>query len=242
MNESNIHPYARGAASSLAMLGSALVNSTQLMAFVLLCVLVPLLISARALRAYAIFCFTVLLPISVGLFTVWGFLVAAPPGSTPGSNQVGGMHFAAIVTMRLALFAGTFQLAFLTIPSDQLADTLSRWGLKNEWLIIVLGSFTLAPELARRADQIYVARYARGLAQARSILQHAKQLPYMLRPLMTWALRSSVQRSEMWYQRNLLSETDAWPSPTKYSVILSTFYVGLGLGWFACGVILRLGL
>jgi energy-coupling factor transport system permease protein len=240
VNESKVHPYARGLAAFLALVGSALINSTQPMALVVLCVLAPLLIAARVFRAYAVFCLTILLPISVGLFTVWGFLVAAPPGSTPGSNQLGGMQFAGVVTMRLALFAGIFQLAFLTIPSDQLAYTLSRWGLKKEWLIIVLGAFTLAPELARRADQIYVARYARGLAQGRSVFQRAKQLPYMLRPLMTWALRSSLQRSEIWNQRRLLTGIEASSGPTESSVFLNLFYVGLGLCWLTCAVLLRL--
>jgi energy-coupling factor transport system ATP-binding protein len=151
---------------------------------------------------------TFVLPLSIALLIVWGVIVGAPPGATLGSDPHSGYYYAMTVALRIAVLGGVFQLTILTIPSEQLAYTLRTWGLRGGLLVVVLGAFALIPELAHRADQVLTARQARGLVADRSLVSRFRQFPYLLRPLLAWALRSAVQRSEFWQQRQVLSRVE----------------------------------
>jgi len=95
------------------------------------------------------------------LVAVWGWVAKAPPPGMPmGSDPRGGVLFALLISMRLAVLGGTFQLIMLSIPS-QLYGHASRWGLRGEGMVVALGVFAVEPELKLRAEQILVARRGR---------------------------------------------------------------------------------
>lgn len=195
-------------------------------------VLVPLLILTGVFRSYFRFVFTILFPIAIALILVWSWIVGAPPGFAPASSPYEGTRFAILVTIRLALIGGISQLCLLSIPPNRLASTLKYWGIKGEGLIVALGCFALLPELKIRAGQVLTARYARGLVPNRSFCTRFRQVPYLFRPLLIWVLRSAIQRSEIWQQRQLVTriQVDS-PEDDKGSVIINLLYLTFAISW-----------
>jgi energy-coupling factor transport system ATP-binding protein len=191
----------------LAVVGTFAVSGAIWLAVVWVAV-IALALSARIGKAYGWFLVSIIFPLSAALLIVWGIVVAAPPGAPLGSDQHAGFQYAATIALRLAILGGIFQLTILTIPPDELPETLRKGGLRGGLLLIVLGAFALLPELKQRADQVLTARQARGLVTDRSLRSRIQQFPYLLRPLFAWALRSSIQRSEFWHQRHLLARID----------------------------------
>src|SRR5579872_4378075 len=109
------------------------------------------------------FLLVVQLPMTIMLVAVWGWVAKAPPGMPMGSDPAAGVRFALLISLRLAVLGGAFQLIMLSIPSRLLPITLRGWGLRGEGLVVALGVFAVEPELKLRAEQILIARRARGL-------------------------------------------------------------------------------
>ena len=232
------HPVARGIATVLAMAGTLCAGNLVWIGVAWLAVVCPIIVLAGAGRQHARFVLTIVAPIGLALLFVWGWLVGAPPGVAVGSSPHAGYHFAALVGLRLALLGGITQLCLLTIPTSELVVTLKHWGLRGEGLIIVIGSFSLLPELQLRADQVLTARYARGFVRNANLLSRARQLPHLLRPLFAWALRSAIQRSESWEHRGLIAKVLAAREKTKtWSSVMSALYLGLAICWLTCNVL-----
>ncbi len=203
-----IHPHARAWAMVLGIAGALVADRLVVMTGGWLAVLLPLIIACRVWKQHCRFLALVLLPIGLALVLIWGVLVAAPPGTPIGKDPAGGLAFAATITLRLALLAGILQVGLLSIPAVDLPYVFSRWGLRGDSLVTALGAFVLLPELQLRSGQVLTARLARGMAPDRSVLSRLKQFPFLLRPLLAWALRSAIQRSESWHQKQLLSQFD----------------------------------
>jgi len=163
---------------------------------------------------YLKFLLVVQLPMTVMLVAVWGWMAAAPPGKPMGSDPRGGVIFAFLISLRLAVLCGAFQLAMLSIPSQLLPATLRGWGLRGEGLVVALGVFAVEPEFKIRAEQIIVARRARGMLGG-SRWAGFKQLPYLLRPLFVWSIRSAVHRADVWEQRAMLLRVQKLPAREK---------------------------
>lgn len=226
-----ISPQARGIAFIAAMIGAMLAQNSTLMVIGWIGLLLNLA-WAGILNRHVRFGVYILLPISIALILVWGVVVGAPPGQPMGSDPSGGIQYAESVALRLALLSGIGQLCFLTIPEYLLPLTFRRWGFKGHSLIIALGTMSIFPEMSQRADQVLTARFARGLAANRHFFTKLCQLPYLLRPLLAWSLRSAIQRSEYWHQRQLLREVDAMPLVTfRESRLIGFVYVAVSMLW-----------
>jgi energy-coupling factor transporter transmembrane protein EcfT len=179
------------------------------------------------------------LPMTVMLVAVWGWVAKAPPGMPMGSDPAAGVRFALLISLRLAVLGGAFQLIMLSIPSRLLPATLRGWGLRGEGLVVALGVFAVEPELKLRAEQILIARRARGLLGG-SRWAGLKQLPRLLRPLFVWSIRSAVHRAEIWEQRAMLLRVQRLPTETiPFSGLAGGFSVALSLLWLAAAIAFR---
>jgi energy-coupling factor transport system permease protein len=208
------------------------------MLIVWLGVLGPLVLFAGLEREHGRFVAGVVLPIGLALVLIWGYVVGAPPGKEVSSNPEAGRAFAYVITLRLALLGGITQLGLMTIEPENLMRTLRCWGLRGEKLIIAMSALVIWTEVKLRADQILTARYARGLVSKPGLVQRAHQLPYILRPLVAWVLRSSIQRSEVWEQRQLLARADDLaPTAVGSSLVADIFWLTLTISWLAYGLI-----
>ena len=99
------------------------------------------------------FLFAVQLPMTVMLVAIWGWVAKAPPGMPMGSDPAAGVRFALLISLRLAVLGGAFQLIMLSIPSRLLPATLRGWGLRGEGLVVALGVFAVEPELKLRRNR-----------------------------------------------------------------------------------------
>jgi energy-coupling factor transporter transmembrane protein EcfT len=225
------HPLARGAALMLAITGTVLATNPVPMFGLWVGVLIPALWSVGHLSRHVKFAIVVVGPAAASLFLVWGWLVGSPPGThAPGGTT--GIEYAATISLRLLLLGGIFQLAILSIPSVQLAPTLRAWGIRGPLLTIILGGFSLGPELLVRADQVVTARFARGLVPNVTPWARAAQLPWVLRPLTAWVLRSALQRGEAWEQSRMAVLIErASLVPLTCSRLASFACVVVGVGW-----------
>jgi hypothetical protein len=86
---------------------------------------------------------------------------------------------------------------------DDSLDRFVQLGLRGEHLIIAISATSTLPLMQTTAVQIIDARFAAGLVRSRSLFSTATQLPYILRPLLTQALRLAIARSDTWHQRNM---------------------------------------
>jgi energy-coupling factor transporter transmembrane protein EcfT len=188
---------------------------------------------------YLKFLAIVQLPMTIMLVAVWGWVAAAPPGMPMGSDPRGGVNFALLISLRLAVLGGAFQLAMLSIPPKFLPATLRGWGLRGEGLVVALGVFAVEPELKLRAEQILVARRARGMLGG-SRWAGMKQTPYLLRPLFVWSIRSAVHRSEVWEQRAMLLRVQQLPSEADpFSPSAGIIAIALSVIWLLAAIILH---
>jgi energy-coupling factor transporter transmembrane protein EcfT len=198
-------PVQRGIAALAATTGVMLCSEPVILLAGWVALVLPLCVAAGIIRPYLRFVLNVVVPVSIALFVVWGWMVGAPPSATPGSAPLAGSRFAAVIALRLAALGGIWQLSLLTVPPAELPRTLDAWGVRGGLLAVILGAISLVPEMRLRADQIITAREARGLVPNRRLWTRAMELPKLLRPLLAWALRSAIQRSEVWHERDLLS-------------------------------------
>lgn len=234
------NPRARAIAAVLAIMGTLAARNVVVLLLGWSLVLLPIILGTGMTRAYLRFLFVVLLPIAVALLLVWAVVVGAPPDTQIASDPFGGARYAAMISLRLALLGGITQLCFLTIPSEQLANTFRRWGLHREGLLIALGAFALWPELKLRTEQVFTARLARGLISRHNLLSRIYQLPYLLRPLFAWTLRSAIRRPNEWQRQQLLTGFDASSGSQQFgSRLWDVIYVLLAMVWLAINVMLR---
>lgn len=205
-----------------------------------LIIIIPLLLVVRIEKVYFRFLLFILAPIFTSLVLVWVILVGAPPGLPLGSDPKKALEFACIVSLRLALLAGIFQLCFLSIPKEELITTFRRWGLKGDTLIILVGAFTVWPELKLRAEQILTSCFARGLVTNRRVAARLSLAPVLMRPLVTWILRASLQRTEMWRERNLLDRFEGAPRKHSGNLTLGGLVILLlSLMWLVLNLVHR---
>jgi len=232
-----VSPWARGGASLAAIIGSVLVRDPLAMLAYWGLVLAPLFWGTETIGEHSGFALYVIAPLALALVGVWGWLVGAPPGLPPGSNPIEGGMYGLRISTRLLLLTGIFQLCFLTLPEKELVYTLHQWGLGGSGVAVVVGGLSLWPEAKRRAEQVMTARYARGLVSDRRLLTRLKQLPFLLRPLLVWILRSGLERAEVWKQRGIVERIgDSEPDSFKTSSWADVFVLLAGFGWLAFGL------
>jgi energy-coupling factor transporter transmembrane protein EcfT len=199
--------------------------------------LLPIFLSTDTIGDHSRFALYAILPLAFALVGVWGWLIGSPPGASPGSDPMGGVMYGLRISARLLLLTGVFQLCFLSLPEQELAYTLQRWGLGSSGIAVVIGGLSLWPEAERRAEQIMTARYARGLVPNRRFLTRVKQLPFLLRPLLVWILRSGVERAEAWKQRGIIDQIGKSDLESfKASFWANVVVVLAGFGWLFFGL------
>lgn len=230
-------PVQRGLAALVATAGVLLCDAPLILLIGWVACFLPLCVAAGIIRPYLRFVLSIVVPVSIALFLVWGWMVGAPPSAIPGSAPYAGSRFAALTSLRLAALGGIWQLSLLTLPPAELPRTLHAWGVRGALLAVIVGAISLVPEMRLRTEQIMTAREARGLVPNRRVWTRAMELPSLLRPLLAWALRSAIQRSEIWRERDLLSRL-ARSQPIAQDCTTrrgSMLVLLLSVGWFLCG-------
>ena len=94
---------------------------------------------------------------------------------------------------------------------------------------MLMGATILIPEMKIRAAQIFDARCARGLLRDRSLFSRARQLPVILRALVSWALRSAIDRAEMWNHRRMFTAVQQLPTRVRPSDVVLVTLPGIWL-------------
>jgi energy-coupling factor transport system substrate-specific component len=233
----SIHPVARGLATVIGIIGVYLADNVVVLVFVWLAIILPLCMTAGISRKHMRITGMVVLPLCLLLVALWGWIVGAPPDQMPGSNPEGGVQYALLISLRLAVVGGIFQLGFLSIPQAELLSTFWHWGIRRDNLIVAIGAFTIFPELKIRAEQITTARYARGLLPDRRLITRFRQLPYLLRPLLVWSLRAAIQRSELWDQKRLLDRVGHMRHAYEGSRLRDGAFIGISLIWLVINLV-----
>ena|SRR5437867_410360 len=201
----SLHPRARLLAIAVGVVGVFLTPTPVQLALLWICAGIPMLWRTHMLKVHLRFLLFVVFPLSLTLFLIWGVIMGAGPGALPHSSPRRGMEFAALITLRVVTLGVITQAGLLSLGSDGLISLCSQLGLPHDLRIMTVGATILIPEMRLRAAQVYTARCARGFLKTRGLFDRVKQLPAMLRALVAWALRSAVDRSEMWTHRRLLS-------------------------------------
>jgi energy-coupling factor transporter transmembrane protein EcfT len=198
-------PQIRGWATLLAIVAAFFCQNPSVMTIALVCLILPLTIITGVFIKFAKFVSVVIFPIALGLLFVWGWLMGAPPGEPRGSSPSAGCLYGAIIFLRLALVSGVVFVSLLSMRADRMVTVFRSWGIRGELLTLLIISFALWPEFALRTEQIYAARCARGLMPNRNPLTRAKQFPFILRTLFTWAIGNALTRLDLWRQQDLLT-------------------------------------
>jgi len=117
----------------------------------------------------------------------------------------------------------TFSYIATFFLGDDSLDHFVQLGLRGEYLVIAISATSTLPLMQTTAAQIIDARFAAGLVKSRSFLSTATQLPYILRPLLTQALRLAIARSDTWHQRGMMErlERNLAPLRTQHRVHLA---------------------
>jgi energy-coupling factor transporter transmembrane protein EcfT len=235
---SRVPPAAR-LATLLILIVATFIDTRLISLEVMIVVLAILLAVDHLLPRFLKFLAFVQLPMTFMLVAVWGWVAKAPPGVPMGSDPRGGAMFALLISLRLTVLGGAFQLIMLSIPSRFLPATLRGWGLRGEGLVVALGVFAVEPELKLRAEQILIARRARGLLGG-SRWAGLTQLPRLLRPLFVWSIRSAVHRAEVWEQRAMLLRIGRLHDESSpFSPVIGAASVALSLLWLAVAIVFR---
>ena len=181
--------------SSLLIIGGILYTQNSMMLGLACVICVVLLIAsgeASALQRFLI----AILPIAMMLFLIDTFLKHLGPSHSDNTPM--------FIVLRLSALMLTFSYATLYFLREDSAERLVALGLRGNWLVITLSAISTLPLMRLISKQIIDARYAAGMIKSRSIASTIFQLPYIMRPLFTQALRLAVARSDNWHQRDLM--------------------------------------
>ncbi len=237
-------PRVRGLVALLVIIGAFISPNPLLLAAGLMSGILPVVAATGLFTRFIKFVLVVILPIALGLFFVWGWLVAAPPGEPYGSAPVAGCIYAANVVLRLALVSGVVFTCLLSLTADRMVAVFQSWGIRGELLTLLVVSLTLLPEFALRTEQIAAARCARGLMPDRNLWTRARQFPYVLRTLFTWAIGNGLARMDLWQQQNLLTLLEQRAMSIRRTAarrLAGDLWFGfMSLAWLAAAIYTRL--
>ncbi len=195
-------PRARALAAGIALVGAAASPSIYALATLLLLCAVILTVQGN-ISFLLRFIIKLWLPLASGLFIVWGLIIKGSPSSGNGSGIANGVHFAALVSLRIAALAALFQAVVLSLQGLRLANFSRSLGLSPTATATVASIFNLWPDFARRAEQVVAARCARGLMSDRHIWTRVRQIPWVVRTLFVGSLGQSLDRATRWQAERL---------------------------------------
>ncbi len=192
------------------------------------------LVAQGKIGSFARFLVRVWLPLSLGLFLVWGFLVRGSPQTGNGSGAADGVKFAAIVSLRVASLAALFQAAVLSLAGLRLASFLKSLGLSPRATATIVSIFNLWPDFARRSEQVVAARCARGLMSDRHLWTRVRQIPWTVRTLFVSALGHSLDRATRWEAEclpNRLAEASETITHAKSGWWVNASWLSAAITW-----------
>lgn len=197
--------------------------------------------SARTeiLRQLVWSCALILAPTTIGLIVVWGYLVGAPPSHPIHSDPIGGLAYALLVASRLLFLFSLLQTMLASLPNKELLTTLYTVGVRGEAFLIALGATAVTPEILLRTIQIYDACKARGFLRKLGVWDRLRVLPYLVRGVFAWTLRSAHQRADTWESRQILDELKGWSWTGRRSPVREWAWIVLTTGFLAVSICAR---
>jgi energy-coupling factor transport system permease protein len=231
---------ARFGGGAIAILGTLVCIDLRLLGAAFLTV-VALSVISDVKRQFLRFLVAILLPMALALTFVWVGVMGAPPGTPMGTDRPAALEYALLIILRLAVCSGLFQITLLSIAPEKLLPTLRALRLPEELAVMVLSTLIILPELKLRADQVLTARLARGLFGNPTLPNKLRQVPHMLGPLVSWTLRSALQRAETWEHRAIMDRLYSLPFRIRYSGISSLLVTLASVVFFGLAVYSRVG-
>ena len=223
----NIHPYVRLLVIILTLIAIIIPHKSEFEIIFFVFFIVPLYVINHRIKQLINFTLIVAFPIFLSMAL---FFYIAPQSGYNSWGDILERFFKLIVT------ASMFQFIFL-IPFQKLYPTLKTWKFSTELIILIVGSISILEEMKRRAEKIVASRLARGYTKKRNIINLASHLPHVLNPLLVGVLRTSIERSDNWEQKNILGlieciKIDRMIYSWSYNMILVTIsivYLSLSL-------------
>lgn len=227
MRTISIHPYVRFFFLIGTLISIILFHQVWQLVLLYVALILPLAIITSAIKNQLRLLLFGILPISLTFILIYIIILN-------GSN--GSWDFILLKILKILNITSIFQIA-LTIKPGEMLSTFKMVGIKGEKLITLMGTFSVWADIKRRSEQIVVARFARGFIGKRNFINTAKQLPYVLVPLIIGILRTSVERSELWTQWDIIKLINNHETKRNdYSIatnliigFLTTFFIVFGI-------------
>lgn len=108
-----------------------------------------------------------------------------------------GLSFAALMGLRMSVFAGVLLTAAMTLEVPELLATMTHRGWNRKLVFIVGSAVGLIPHVALRARHITRAQQARGLIVGRGPLSRFRALLTVTTPLVIGLLVDASERNHM---------------------------------------------
>lgn len=160
-------------------------------------------------KSWTVFALRLVLPTTVMLFVVYGFLVPANAESTlikVGGIvlSISGLWVSLGIAARLLIIGGA-TLAFMknTTPTE-LSDGLRALSVPATLVAMFVSSFSIHTLVIRKIHQIANAQRSRGLRPRVFIIDRLRMYIPILRPLLFTMLNAAVERSTLWQSRGYL--------------------------------------
>lgn len=185
------------------------VNRWQFSLAVLLLVVLPAILLSGRPRQIGVAVAVVAGPLLISTLLLHGLFF--PEGSDVlfdlGVARVTGegLTFAALMGLRMSVFAGIFLTVAMTLDVPQLLATMTHRGVSRKLVFIIGSAVGLIPHVALRAGQITSAQQARGLVVGRGPLTRARALLAVITPLVIGLLVDASERNRMLAARGFSS-------------------------------------
>jgi len=208
----NIHPHVRILFLAFSVAGTILVKEPEYLAGYYLVVLAPLLLLLKLGKSHYKLLLIGIIPIFLSFILIYIIVL---------KESDGGWDFIISKCVKILTITSSFQIAF-AIPPHLLLPTFKKWGMKGNLLQTILGAFTVWADIGYRANQIIVARFARGFIGKRNIVNTSRQFPFVLVPMIIGVLRTANDRVSVWNQRNVPELIDMIEtSNVKYPILFN---------------------
>jgi energy-coupling factor transporter transmembrane protein EcfT len=227
-NKLSLHPYIRLLFLICGLTGVLLINKIEWLLCFYFIAIIPLFIFSGQFRKHLNLLLFAMIPIYLSFILLYIVVL-----------KEGNWDFIHLKVLKLILLTSAIQIT-LSIPAEQLITTFKKWGLKGEALITVLGAFTVWTDVSYRSEKIITARFARGFVGKRTIINKAKQFPFVLVPLVVGILRTSTERADSWEQKNILQLVKRNKAEkVNYQISLNTVLVIASLSWLLLSVLFK---
>lgn len=210
-----LHPYIRVLFLTSMSVSIIITNNLTIFGVVYLFFLIPLFVCSQDLKKHIRLFVLGMLPILFSYILLYKII---PAGSEYSYISIFNSF------SKIVLFTSLLQL-FLSIPADDLISTFKKYRIDGDYLIFIIGSFTVWADVFNKANKIISARLSRGFVAKRSIINYLKQIPSILIPLIISIIRTSIERVRSWEQRNTLLIFKEYKAKTIYYPLTINLFV-----------------